>query len=435
MKKGMQVVAVCSVLLLGSTACGGSAAKTDSGPAADEQTAQKRQPVSLVLYLAGGALTDEEFQSYFAAPVQKKFPHITMTLVRNAKGTAPADMIASGAPMDIVYTSQGGWQPLLDLRIPEPLDEYVRTSKLPLDAFDPIAMQWLRDTIGTPGQLQGLPFSLNGSALFYNKDIFDKFGVGYPKDRMLWDEVLQLGARVARTENGLTYKPLFTGSLDQFAGQLVPSYTDPATDRPLFETDIWRKAAQYYKAISDLPGNRTGNVNDFFQAKSLAMYAGVSIYSIGQFQTQYASGEKMSWDLVSYPNFPESKGKGMALDVHSILLSSTGKHKEQAFEVMNYVLGEENQLAASRNGRISALQAKALKDQFGQNLPFLQGKNIPALFVNASTPRNQGKYYGIVSPLIGPASNKLVSGEEDVNTMLRNLNQAASRAVQEEKSK
>lgn len=393
------------------------------------QNPAPQEPVTLVLYLAAGTLTDEEFQAYFAAPVKEKYPHVTMDFVKTGQGTRPADMVAGGSSMDIIYASQGGWKDLFDLGLPHDLTELTKANQTKLDLFRSFAIEWIQGL--ADGKLYGLPFSLNGSALFYNKDIFEKFGVSYPEDQMLWDDVLELGRKVARSEEGITYKPLFVGSLDQFAGQLSPSYANSSTGMALLESEVWKKAAEYYKAIHDLPGNPRGVVAEFFKEKHVAMYAGVTIYTIGQLQQLYDAGEPFNWDLVSYPNFPESIGQGMPLDVHSIILSATSKHKEQAFEVMSYVLSEENQLAASRDGRISALTATVLQEQYGQELPFLEGKNISAVFKTTPSTRDQGEYYGIIAPLIATGSNKLISGEEDVNTMLRNINEAANRAIQE----
>jgi ABC-type glycerol-3-phosphate transport system substrate-binding protein len=44
----------------------------------------------------------------------------------------------------------------------------------------------LNQVASDDGWLVGIPFTQQFSALYYNKDIFDKFGVSYPKDGMTW---------------------------------------------------------------------------------------------------------------------------------------------------------------------------------------------------------------------------------------------------------
>jgi ABC-type glycerol-3-phosphate transport system substrate-binding protein len=55
------------------------------------------------------------------------------------------------------------------------------------------------------GQIYYLPYNTLAFALMYNKDIFDKFGVPYPKDNMTWDEAIELGKKLTRTEAGVNY--------------------------------------------------------------------------------------------------------------------------------------------------------------------------------------------------------------------------------------
>ncbi|NOU90117.1 extracellular solute-binding protein [Paenibacillus sp. LMG 31460] len=42
--------------------------------------------------------------------------------------------------------------------------------------------------------------------LYYNKDIFDKFGISYPRNGMTWDEVYDLAKKLNRTEDGISYR-------------------------------------------------------------------------------------------------------------------------------------------------------------------------------------------------------------------------------------
>lgn len=46
------------------------------------------------------------------------------------------------------------------------------------------------------GNCMRQPVVNNTMSLYYNKDLFDKFGVSYPKDGMTWDEVLELNRQL-----------------------------------------------------------------------------------------------------------------------------------------------------------------------------------------------------------------------------------------------
>lgn len=431
------VLALAGCRGTGSENANGTAVPSDGGQPSNIGEAKQPDPVTLVFYLGGGTLTDKEFEDYVARPVQQKFPHVTMQFVKRGAGLLPQDMVASGSQIDLIYTSQGGWATLLDVGLPYDLTKLIKSEKLDEAKFDPIAMDWLR-SLGEPGQLLGLPFSQNGSALYYNKDLFDKFGVKYPTDGMHWDEVIDLGRRLGRTEGNVQYRPLGVGGYDKFAGQFNLSYTDPVTDAPLLDSEVWKKAATYLKTIYDLPNNEQGNyagTDAYFNQQTLALYAGVTIYSIGQFRQMYEKNTLFNWDMVSYPNFPETAGRGMPLDVHSLILSSTSRHKELAFQVMAYLTDEENQLYASRNGRISGLQLPTLQKEFGRDLPYLEGKNVPAIFMNVASVPDKGKYYDFILKHINATEKIILNGTVDINTALRNLNELARLAIQEQKQK
>jgi multiple sugar transport system substrate-binding protein len=48
-----------------------------------------------------------------------------------------------------------------------------------------------------------LPMTLGYYVMYYNNNIFDKFGVSYPKDGMTWDDVAALAKKVSHLESGL----------------------------------------------------------------------------------------------------------------------------------------------------------------------------------------------------------------------------------------
>jgi multiple sugar transport system substrate-binding protein len=63
---------------------------------------QDHSPVSLLLYVYN-ALTEDEFNNFFVNPVKKKYPNITMSMIKKAgQGTNPEDMVSAGTIPDII---------------------------------------------------------------------------------------------------------------------------------------------------------------------------------------------------------------------------------------------------------------------------------------------------------------------------------------------
>lgn len=419
------------VLVLSACTSSGSHTETDPKPPAAKPV--DNDPATLTIYYYGGDLTDEEFQTYFVKPVGQKYPRLKLELTRNAKGNTLEDLIAAGTPPDLIYTPKAYMEDFIRLKIIQDLDSYIREQQMDLGRFEPVTIESLK-SYAPAYNVIALPFSYNSSALFYNKDIFDKFGVAYPVDRMTWDDVIELGKRVSRQDGETFYKAMYPSLLTQFASQMAVAYTDPKTTLPVLESEDWKKAATYFKRIYELPENRATKLNNFFVERDAAMYAGVTTYTFGQVKELMGKGMALNWDLVSYPNFAETKGQSMALDSLVLIMTSTSKHKDDVFRVMDVVTSNESQLALSKVGRLPALKDPKLKDVFGSDNPALQGKNVKALFLNTPPIQNMGPYDLEVSRLLNTLQPKLTNGEEDVNTFLRNASEQAKQKIAEKKA-
>lgn len=433
-KKTMVLGLCLPALALSACSSGSGGGKAAGDPTAPEAPKQiSNDPVTLTIYYYGGDLTDEEFQTYFVKPVGQKYPHITLNLVRNAPGTKLEDLVATGASPDLIYSPKGYMEDFFSLNIVQDLDSYVREQKMDLGRFENVTIDSLQ-SYAPKFKLAALPFSYNSSALFYNKDIFDKFGVAYPVDKMTWDDVIELGKRVSRKDGDVFYKAIYPSLLTQFASQLAISYTDPKTGAPALDQDSWKKAATTFKQLYDLPENRTTKLNNFFVERDVAMYAGVTTYTFGQVKELASKGTPLNWDLVSYPNYAETRGQSMALDSLVLIMTSASKHKDQVFRVMDVVTSTDSQLALSKVGRLPALKDPKLKEEFGSSNPALQGKNVKALFLNTPPIQNMGPYDLEVARLLNSIQAKLTNGEEDVNTFLRNAGEQAKLKIAEKKA-
>jgi multiple sugar transport system substrate-binding protein len=59
------------------------------------------------------------------------------------------------------------------------------------------------------GGLYALPVAMQPSPLIYNKDIFYKFGIAYPKGGITWNETYELSNILTRSDGGVDYRGLF----------------------------------------------------------------------------------------------------------------------------------------------------------------------------------------------------------------------------------
>ncbi|RKN64192.1 extracellular solute-binding protein [Paenibacillus ginsengarvi] len=264
--------------------------------------------------------------------------------------------------------------------------------------------------------------------MYYNKDIFDKFGVAYPKDGMTWEEARELAVKVSRTDGGVQYRAIgFNGDPTQFlAPHLSLPYMDAKTGKAVVSTDSWKKVLDTAKRLFDVPGSelavfKAGN-SAFVKDKTLAMY-------VANNEIRNFSGD-LNWDMVTVPSFDERPATARSSLGISVAITSQSKHKEEAFRVVEAFLSEKAQLEMVRNGRPSSLKSDLLKQEYGKSLPGSQNKNLLSIFKHKPAPSAyQNQYDPIVKSAIMKVFDAVMDGSKDANTGLREAEETANQAI------
>jgi multiple sugar transport system substrate-binding protein len=413
------------------TQAGSPSAEAPSGGASVWNTDIK---ADLSLYMDLG-LSDEFIQTYIIDPVQRRFPNISIKIVRKGSGTNPGDLVAAGDFPDLLYSSTPRLTQYKELGLLYDMRELAAKYEVPLGSLNGPALDALRQW-GQNGELYGLPLWVNFSVLYYNKDIFDKFGVDYPKDGMTWDEAIQLSERLTRSEGGVAYRGLDIHDLNGFYSQLSLPYVDSKTDEALLETDGFRKIYDTMMKLYRIPGNqnRTAAKDAFLQERTLAMwpmYADVPSW----LQDLAAKGTPMNWDMAQMPSLPDKPNTAWQVDSHNLHVTSTSKNKEAAFMAVAHLLTEEPQTALALNGMLPALDKEEIKQQFGNQMAQFEGKNVQAIFKSQPAPKYpMHRFDSIVMGAFTSAFKDVESGAKDVNTALRDANEAANLKIREKKA-
>lgn len=434
MKKSIVGFSAGVMALLLLAGCGKSAAPEATGgdPVAPEVSAE---PVTLKVLQYSADITDTEFQTYLADPVKKKYPNITLQLVRSQPNVTLEDMVASGDFPDLIYTGSKQIDRFIELGVLTDLTDVIAKNKIDLNTFNQAAIDNIK---GNRGKMYALPFSMNFSAMYYNKDIFDKFGVAYPTDNMTWEQVIELGKKVARTEAGTTYKPVSTSFAINFAAPYQTTNVDPLTDKAQLNTDAMKKAITMLKMVTDLPGNQTSINNNrpvFEKERTLAMIPDYGEL-LGELIDLEKNGNPLNWDVVSYPSLPDAPNKGYELVSFLMMVSAKSKHPDQAGQVLQVITSADNQLNITRNGRLSSLKDPKFTQEFAANVPQAKGKNIQGIFKSSPSPSPvKSKYETVANAALNKYVQKAVKNEMDINTALKSAEEEADKNIAAQKGK
>jgi multiple sugar transport system substrate-binding protein len=435
MRRALRPFSAIVVTVLLAAGCGGK--KEDISAPPSEQPTLDTTPVT-VKVLAWYALADHEFETWFKQPVQKKYPHITMELVRLGNGVTLDSLVTSGEMPDIITSSTTGIYDLKRLEIIEDLGPLIKKFGTDMGRFDPITIDSMKQYSDVGGTV-GMPYASNFSALFYNKDIFDKFGVAYPPDGMTWDDAIEIGRKLTRKEDNIQYRGLNPGGADLMGYGLSLPYVDKLTNKALINTDKWKMVLNKALEIYSMPGYMDGAPGgqgqpNFLKERTTAMLGAWGDTILGPMEEFHLSGNPMNWDMATIPNFPEAKGKARAIDFHMLILSKTSKHKDQAFLAMDLVSSDEVQQMINRTTRVTVLKkTDDYKTNFGASLQSLKGKNLNAIFgVEPNVLYTLTRFDGKAREFVRNVAYDAARNQFDINTGLREAEEKLNKYIEEQ---
>ncbi|MEF3303648.1 ABC transporter substrate-binding protein [Paenibacillus sp. GYB003] len=422
-------IAIAAAVLLFAGGCGAATKPADP----KGETEVGTEPVTLKMYNYG-ALTPDIIDRLFVRPMKQKYPHMTLQVIE--RSAAPIESLAiAGNEVDIIT----GWGSLLDqfgnFKLLADLNPYIGKHGVDLSRFEKSNLDGVRlqsDTIAK-GSLMALPFGYNYYATFYNKTIFDKFGVSYPPDGMTWDQAIEVAKKLTRTEGGVQYKGLDPEGIEKVGNALSIPYVDPVTFKAAVHTDGWRKVFELTKRINDIPGNEfqitnhAGTIKRFVKDKNVAMLAAPEVLNS-------MADADFDWDLAEYPYFPERPHTSGMVQTFVLQIASNSKHPEQAMQVIRLATSDETQTLLAKSGlMMSALQNEAINKNFGADNPLLKNKHIEAILKTKPAPYVVQTRFTKARGILEAKYKDYAAGKKDVNTALREANEEIDAYIATEK--
>ncbi|MDF2653141.1 MAG: family 1 extracellular solute-binding protein [Paenibacillus sp.] len=424
--------ALTAGVLFFSSCSGGASKESESAGtggkalAADEYTGG---PVELLVQDRNTGMTPEEFENFFAKPVKTKYPDITLKLTQEKDYQK---LVAGGTPPDLVAVSNTLLTDFFDLDYPQDLTEMIKRFNINLDLLEPSIVDALKG-LGR-GTIYGLPFGMNYGAMIYNKDLFDKFGVSYPKDIITWDEYLDLSSKLTRMEDGVQYIGGSPSSVPNLLKQYGASSVDAADGKMILTSDKHRAIYSLEKSFFEIPGLIQGktyqqtNINN----GKIAMLPNWIASWTG---TVLKSKPAYNWDVIAHPVFKERPNIGNPIDFHMLTVGKASKNKEAAYRVILTMLSPAAQEELTKNSRITPLKDPKLKAMFAQDSNVYEGKNLLSIFKVAPAPLpDYSKWSTLITTYSNAVAEDMALNKKDMNTAMREQEEKANKALDEAKA-
>lgn len=446
MKKRMQKVLIFTMTAALLGACSGAGSGGDGNKAKEGQGTEKpvkditKEPAEIVFYSNNGDPT-ESFDFRFGDSLRKKFPNYTIKYIMRGQGTNLPELLAAGTRFDIFFTTIGNFENFaFDSAIEYDMTGLIESSKVDLNRFEPTIIDAIKQTSG--GKMYALPVFNTNLVLYYNKTLFDKFGVAYPKNGMTWEQVTELSKRLSRSEGGTQYYGFTQSPLHSVRMRQLPiPLADLKTDTPTINTDDrWKTYFQtvFINPTSEptvqdtlLKENKVPSAAEFAKTKNVAMFNYISSL-MTVWEKEF---KELDWDMVSMPTFKEMPGIGSQSYPAYFGITKMAQNKEAAMEVLKYMTSDEFQTELARKGIMPVLKNETIQKEMGKESPF-KDKNWSAVFYNKFAPIPPlVPYEAQLAGVYQSYGTKAQIGTLDLNTAMRQAEEDAKKQIADFKQK
>jgi multiple sugar transport system substrate-binding protein len=411
MLKGRVAVSVCiavTAMLAGCSQSGSKPANVEKA-AVQEPAFDVTKPVTLNFMMSGSK--DNFIQKFQKSEkLKEKLPNVTLEYLSINDWDK---IILSGVMPDVINLVPQNFYKVVENGLTYDHTALLKKYNINTARFIPEYLEVAKKLSGTNG-LNVIPdkmdFPYNPYTLAYNKAIFDKLAIPYPKDNMTWQEAIEL----AKKFNGSEFKGL-TIQAGAIRKQKNLEFLNSQGKVDLSDKG-WAESYEIAKtaaAVQDnWPDATTGNLNAFTKDQKVAMFAG-NINNI-ILQAQQLEGI-LDWDMVTLPRFP---GDPVILPSSSgfFAITSKSENKDLTMAVLSILL-EEN------------------VDRLNYESPAVKKRNINAMKDRKVSLDAPSRYEPTLNSKYVAKIQDMVTKNKDVNTALREAQEEMQIALDQEKVK
>lgn len=273
------------------------------------------------------------------------------------------------------------------------LETLIGQDQYDLEGIIPGVVDYIRD-LGE-GKLYGLAPNFYSQAVYYNKDLFDQYGIPYPTDRMSWDELLQLAVRFPAEEGSSNrihgLRVGYNSSLYRLANYIGStenlSVVDNDNNQVTINTEAWK---QVFETARNALSSGTLYVEEPYQPATSSTYEdfllsdpfisgkiamvidGHYLYTkIKEVRETLQDKGVQNWDLVTVPVDPKTPDFSNDMRVHQLFaVNANAENVQAAWDFIKYIHSEEYARIASKGGNSGNLpiRTRYINDDEGRNI-------------------------------------------------------------------
>ncbi|MCE5301188.1 MAG: sugar ABC transporter substrate-binding protein [Spirochaetia bacterium] len=284
---------------------------------------------------------------------------------------------SGGMAPDIVFVEVGNIKPMVDKGLLVDLTPYIENDKdtdFNLKDYYPQMI----DRFTIDDKLFVIPRDIAPiCAIYYNKNLFDRAGIRYPKDDWNWDDFLKTAQQLTlKNKNGDTVQ---WGFLDEWTiwdswvysngGSIVDDVKKPAKftlDTPeAIQAVQFRADLSYKYHVAPSPAVIAATAIGQQGTASIFMNGTVAMFYTGYWKAGYFRPiQNFDWDIVMFPKGPTGK-RGFPSGGSGYAITTQCKDKDKAWKVLKRFAGKKGQIDLSSQGGLQpAIISLAESPQF-----------------------------------------------------------------------
>lgn len=297
----------------------------------------------------GNEVVEKDFRERIAL-FEKHYPHIKVELEITPWARVMDKLMissAGGRPPDVACVSSLWYAPIAAKGLLEPLHKYVERDNYDIEDFYTEAIEgWGK----YKGVLYGIPIDIDVYAVYFNKDMFDKYSQPYPDWSWDWNKYLEVARALTKDFDE-------DGKLDQWGCTV-----DTQWQNYVFQNGGEVMSADWSKCLLDQPAAYQGLqfmsdlVNRYHvspNAEESVNIGPAKLFTAGKtgmiFSGSWASElifkheiKNFTFDVGPVPSGPKARATFIGGGAYTILAQS--KHKDEAWEFVKWMSRKEGHI-------------------------------------------------------------------------------------------
>ncbi|MFC0213594.1 ABC transporter substrate-binding protein [Paenibacillus chartarius] len=459
--------ALMSALLLSACSAaapaGGTASGQSSGPALKEMGKDEKATIKVMYHDKNFFF--QEYGNMFSA----KFPNIDVEVV------SMQGMYGEGKDYKKEY------QKLFDTEKPDvifvqdlnqleklgaegrllALDDVIKQDKFDIDQIHPPVIELLK--AHGDGKLYGLTPEYYSNVIYYNKDLFEKYGVPLPTNKMSWEDLLQTAKRFPtdgkpeeRVYGFAAYnyggKEVGYMYLSSMAATLGLRSVDPERMSVTMETDGWKRALQttvdalksgaVYVPQEEAPMNQPRSYEDYLKSNpfiagraAMTMDGSYLMQNLERAKEVIKDMKPVNWDVVTMPVDPNNPDVSNELSLNGIFaVNAQASNLRAAWELVKYINSDEMARVRSKSTESLLTRKAYMKERDGHSLePFYMLKPASASYYKDFEKVPVG-FFMAFRPIMNTEIQAIVDGKKTVDEALKSMQEQGQAALTKAKT-